>query len=245
MFADLTGFTQWSASRDPTQVFTLLEVLYHSFDTIAKRRKVFKVETVGDCYVAVAGVPTAHKDHATAMACFANKCLIQSQQICNALEAVLGHGTADLGFRVGLHSGPVTAGVLRGDKGRFQLFGDTVNTTARIETSGERNKIHCSEETANLLRKAGHGNWLIPRNEKVHAKGKGLLKTYFIRVFVGSDVMTSTHRSDNDSTTMSEDLNDDSGWGNSEHNNDNTNRQQQQEMPTEITRVDALGNIIR
>ena len=101
---------------------------------------------------------------------------------------------------------------MRGDKGRFQLFGDTVNTTARIETSGERNKIHCSNETAELLKSAGHGNWLIPREEKIHAKGKGYLKTYFVRVFVGSDINTSTNRSEsNDDSATVSDTNDDSG----------------------------------
>lgn len=212
----------------------MLEVLYHAFDTIAKRRKVYKVETVGDCYVAVCGVPTPRKDHATVMACFANKCLIQSQQICRALEAVLGPGTADLGFRVGLHSGPVTAGVLRGDKGRFQLFGDTVNTTARIETTGARNKIHCSQETADLLKKEGHGNWLIPRDDQVHAKGKGILKTYFVRVFVGSDVMTSTEGHSEEDTISHED----GETSGSSGGRDN-------EKQVQVTRVDALGNIVR
>jgi len=55
MFADMAGFTSWSSTRDPLQVFTLLETIYHAFDTIAKRRRVFKVETIGDCYVAVCG----------------------------------------------------------------------------------------------------------------------------------------------------------------------------------------------
>ena len=67
MFADLVGFTAWSSTREPAQVFTLLETIYHEFDQIAKRRRVFKVETVGDCYVAVAGLPEYRKDHATIM----------------------------------------------------------------------------------------------------------------------------------------------------------------------------------
>jgi class 3 adenylate cyclase len=62
-------------------------------------------------------------------------------------------------MRFGLHSGPVTAGVLRGDKSRFQLFGDTVNTAARIESTGQRNKIHLSKETADLLIAAGKSHW--------------------------------------------------------------------------------------
>ena len=64
MFADIAGFTSWSSSREPTQVFILLETVYHAFDEIARKRRVYKVETVGDCYVAVAGLPTIRKDHA-------------------------------------------------------------------------------------------------------------------------------------------------------------------------------------
>jgi class 3 adenylate cyclase len=75
MFADLVGFTAWSSMREPTQVFMLLETIYCAFDVIAKRRRVFKVETVGDCYVAVAGLPEARKDHAIVMCRFAQECL--------------------------------------------------------------------------------------------------------------------------------------------------------------------------
>jgi hypothetical protein len=73
-------------------------------------------------------------------------------------------------LRVGLHSGPVTAGVLMGEKSRFQLFGDTVNTASRMESTGERDKIQASQSTANLLIEAGKGAWIVPRSEKVKAK---------------------------------------------------------------------------
>lgn len=75
MFADIAGFTAWSSTREPSQVFTLLEGVYHEFDVIAKRRRVFKVEVVGDCYVAVAGLPDPRPDHAVVMGKFANDCL--------------------------------------------------------------------------------------------------------------------------------------------------------------------------
>ena len=80
------------------------------------------------------------------MAKFARDCLAEMQVLVHKLEVTLGPDTADLTIRVGLHSGPVTAGVLRGERARFQLFGDTMNTAARIETSGMRDKIHISEE---------------------------------------------------------------------------------------------------
>jgi class 3 adenylate cyclase len=180
MFADIAGFTAWSSVREPSQVFTLLETIYRAFDKSAKRGKVFKVETVGDCYVAVTGLPEPIKDHAIVMCHFARECMTQFNELSTKLEVILGPDTGDLAIRVGVHSGPVTAGVLRGDKSRFQLFGDTVNTAARVESTGQRNKIHLSHETAELLYKDGKSNWLQKRSETVMAKGKGEMQTYWL-----------------------------------------------------------------
>lgn len=76
----------------------------------------------------VTGLPSPDEQHAVHMSRFAYQCLIGMKELIKELEAILGPGTSDLALRVGLHSGPVTAGVLRGEKSRFQLFGDTVNT---------------------------------------------------------------------------------------------------------------------
>jgi class 3 adenylate cyclase len=107
-------------------VFILLETIYHEFDAIAKRRRVFKVEVVGDCYVAVAGLPDPRPDHALVMAKFASECIDEMNRCTRELEVELGPDTTELSLRGGLHSGPVVAGVLRGEKARFQLFGDTM-----------------------------------------------------------------------------------------------------------------------
>eukprot|EP00522_Entomoneis_paludosa_P000310 CAMPEP_0172474274 /NCGR_PEP_ID=MMETSP1065-20121228/69275_1 /TAXON_ID=265537 /ORGANISM="Amphiprora paludosa, Strain CCMP125" /LENGTH=1243 /DNA_ID=CAMNT_0013232453 /DNA_START=67 /DNA_END=3798 /DNA_ORIENTATION=- len=180
MFADIVGFTAWSSTREPTQVFTLLENIYKSFDDIATRRRVFKVETVGDCYVAVCGLPDPRSDHAVVMSRFARACLKRMQELVHKLEVMLGPDTADLSMRIGLHSGPVTAGVLRGERARFQLFGDTMNTASRMESTGEKGMIQMSQETADYLTVAGKGSWIFPRDEKVVAKGKGRLQTYWL-----------------------------------------------------------------
>ena len=119
-FADISGFTAWSSTRDPSQVFTLLETVYQAFDAIATRRGVFKVETIGDSYVAVAGLPSPNEKHAVVMAKFAAACLRTFCEQTSKLQRTLGPDTADLGIRMGMHSGPVTAGVLKGERSRFQ-----------------------------------------------------------------------------------------------------------------------------
>jgi class 3 adenylate cyclase len=191
MFADIAGFTAWSSVREPTQVFVLLETVYNVFDKLAKRRRVFKVETIGDCYVAVAGLPEERKDHASVMARFARDCMLKMNEVVQKLEITLGPDTADLSMRFGLHSGPVTAGVLRGEKSRFQLFGDTVNTASRMESTGMKNRIHVSHDTSQALISIGKAHWVVPRESTVSVKGKGELQTYWLS-FGASSVTQST-----------------------------------------------------
>jgi class 3 adenylate cyclase len=200
---------------EPSLVFTLLETVYHAFDEIAKRRRVFKVETIGDCYVAVTGLPEPRKDHATVMARFARDALHKMNDLTKRLEVTLGPDTGDLSMRFGLHSGPVTAGVLRGERSRFQLFGDTVNTAARIESTGQRNKIHLSKETADLLIAAGKNHWVSEREEMVQAKGKGEMQTYWLSLKLQSGPSSksgTTNSSDDDEGSNNHDEVDDSKW---------------------------------
>jgi class 3 adenylate cyclase len=86
--------------------------------------------------------------------------MLKMQELTKKLEEVLGTDTSALSMRFGLHSGPVTAGVLRGERGRFQLFGDTVNTAARIESSGKPGRIHLSQDCADFLVASGKSHWV-------------------------------------------------------------------------------------
>jgi class 3 adenylate cyclase len=131
LFADIAGFTAWSSTRSPEHVFTMLQTIYQGFDEVARRRKVFKVETIGDSYLAATGLPERQPTHAIIMSRFAWECKQKMNQLTKELEATLGPDCSELKMRFGMHSGPVTAGVLRGDRARFQLFGDTVNTGKR------------------------------------------------------------------------------------------------------------------
>lgn len=182
IFMDICGFTAWSSTRHPDQVFMLLQSVYQEFDQLAKRRGVFKIETIGDCWVGVVGVPEPQSNHSAIALLFARACIVRMRRVVRKLEVTLGPDTADLNIRVGINSGPVTAGVLKGDRARFQLFGDTVNTTARLESTGKPACIHVSQETAKQLQESGKQNWVVQRDDCIFAKGKGELTTYWVDI---------------------------------------------------------------
>jgi class 3 adenylate cyclase len=186
LFADMVGFTKWSSTREPVEVFELLETLYQAFDDIAVRRGVFKVETIGDCYVAVTGLPDPQENHAVIMVKFADECMSKMKLLTEELAEALGADTATLTMRVGMHSGSVTGGVLRGQKSRFQLFGDTMNTASRMESNGIAGRIHVSQETVDELIAKGKSHWNTRRKDKIVAKGKGELQTYWVSPRPGS-----------------------------------------------------------
>jgi hypothetical protein len=108
-------------------------------------------------------------------------------------------------MRFGIHSGPVTAGVLRGEKSRFQLFGDTINTAARMESTGVGGRVHLSEQTANSLIAAGKAKWVEKREGVIVAKGKGEMQTYWLsskmQTPVGS-ISSRTEGSGNEGSQM-------------------------------------------
>jgi class 3 adenylate cyclase len=211
-FADICGFTAWSSSPGPDDVLILLESLYCEFDKIARKRKVFKVETIGDSYVAVTGLPEPMSNHATVMSKFAEDVLQKMKVVVNELSTCFGPDTADLNLRVGLNSGPTTAGVIRGEKSRFQLFGDTVNTAARMESTGIPGMIQCTQKTAELIGQSGKGHWLQQRKDVVQVNGKGEMVTYWIQLrSVSSELPLAdpvsstevdTHVSDSDPCAM-------------------------------------------
>ncbi|KAL3939740.1 MAG: hypothetical protein SGBAC_005584 [Bacillariaceae sp.] len=181
VFADIVGFNAWSSAREPSQVFVLLETIHSEFDMLAYRYSMSRAESVGDSYVAVSGLPEPTDEHAVLACKFARSCLKKFQETTVKLEVTLGPDTADLALRIGIHSGQVTAGVMRGEASRFRLFGDTVGTADRMQNAGETNRIQLSSASADLLTKAGFENWIMPREETIAVQGKGNMQTFWIR----------------------------------------------------------------
>ena len=132
------------------------------------------------------------------MAKFCREILQKMQLLTKKLEEILGPDTGELNMRCGIHSGPVTAGVLRGERSRFQLFGDTMNTASRIESSGQGGRIHMSQDTANLIISAGKGHWVEKRLDKIVAKGKGELQTYWLAKAAGPGSTLTRDESNSD-----------------------------------------------
>ncbi|KAL3756711.1 hypothetical protein ACHAWU_006726, partial [Discostella pseudostelligera] len=197
MFSDIVGFTKWSSEHSPAEVFQLLEQIFWEFDSLASLHNVFKLGTIGDCYIAVTGIPDPIDDHAIVLTRFAFDARDKVREVCARLESE-GLDTAKLDMRFGIHSGATTAGILRGTKSRFELFGDTINTASRMESTGIGGKIQVSEETAELIRLHSKSRWLTKRDTKIFAKGKGELQTYWVEPErAASRVSFSEKRNDN------------------------------------------------
>uniref|UniRef100_A0A8C6SFR4 Guanylate cyclase n=1 Tax=Neogobius melanostomus TaxID=47308 RepID=A0A8C6SFR4_9GOBI len=151
-FSDIVGFTSLSAESTPLQVVTLLNDLYTCFDAIIDNFDVYKVETIGDAYMVVSGLPVRNgKLHAREIASMSLALLEQVKTF------KIRHRPNDqLRLRIGIHTGPVCAGVVGLKMPRYCLFGDTVNTASRLESNGEALKIHMSSATKEVLDEFGY-----------------------------------------------------------------------------------------
>ncbi|XP_053719590.1 guanylate cyclase 2G [Synchiropus splendidus] len=173
-FSDIVGFTSMCAVSSAMEVVTFLNDLYSLFDDIIKLYDVYKVETIGDAYMVASGLPISNGDkHAWEISTMALHFLFAIKMF------KIRHMPAEsLAIRIGIHSGPVVAGVVGSTMPRYCLFGDTVNMASRMESNSLPLKIHTSESTADLLKKAGC--FELQERGEVEMKGKGCHKTYWL-----------------------------------------------------------------
>jgi adenylate cyclase len=169
LFADLCGFTEFSEKLDPQHIVGLLDEIFSTFDHLANALGIEKIKTIGDAYMAVAGLPVPRPDHAEAMAAMA----LGMQE---AFRGVMRNRGLSMELRIGINSGPVVAGVIGRQKFTYDLWGDTVNLASRMESHGEPSRIHISPTTRALL---GDAFRFADRGE-VALKGRGTLHTSFL-----------------------------------------------------------------
>ena len=178
LFADVVGFTPMTANMDADELVTLLDDIFTTLDTIADEMGLEKIKTVGDEYMVAAGVPEARADHAHAMAHFA----LATRRIVTRRD----FGGHHIELRIGIHSGPVVAGIIGQAKFSYDLWGDTVNTASRLETFGVPGEIHISRVTRDLVA----DEFECERRGMVALKGKGETETWFLRAPISNAIGT-------------------------------------------------------
>lgn len=169
LFADIVGFTPWAAEREPGEVIALLERIFSRFDEQVRCLGAEKIKTIGDAYMAVAGAPEARTDHARVIARLARSFLQE-------LDGIRRETGLDLDVRVGLHTGPVIAGVIGSTRFGYDVWGDTVNTASRMESTGETGRIQLTAATREQL----DDEFVCKPRGAVEIKGKGLLSTWWL-----------------------------------------------------------------
>jgi len=173
-FSDIVNFTEMCSMMTPLQVTAMLDAVYGEFDERINRYDVYKVETIGDAYMVVSGLPQRngirHADQIARMA-------LDLVTAVGGMKLPQFH-TGQLSVRIGINTGPCVAGVVGNKMPRYCLFGDTVNTASRMQTSGEPQKIHISGGTKVVLDDIG--GYETEFRGYVELKGKGKMSTYWL-----------------------------------------------------------------
>eukprot|EP00891_Asterochloris_glomerata_P004953 jgi/Astpho2/4953/gw1.00070.42.1_t len=170
MFTDIVGFTDMANQAHPHQVMTMLHKLFTKFDNLCEKYNLYKVETIGDCYMVASGLIFTHTNHARTIVAFADELL-------RAASTVQMPTGVPVVVRVGIHSGAVMSGIVGQIRPRYCLFGDTVNTASRMESTGLPGRVQVSEDTYHMI---GSGPMQWEMRDHVDVKGKGRMRTYLL-----------------------------------------------------------------
>ncbi len=170
LYTDFKSFTTVTERLSPQQLVDELNICFSAFDEIMGRYNIEKIKTVGDAYLAVSGLPLAKPNHASDVV----NAAIEIRQFIKERVKLKGKDTFDI--RIGVHSGSVVAGIVGVKKYAYDIWGDTVNTAARMEQSSEVGKINISEATHRLVK----DHFKTEYRGEIEAKNKGKLKMYFV-----------------------------------------------------------------
>jgi guanylate cyclase len=169
LFADVVDFTPLSERLPPAEVVGMLDQLFSRFDALVERHGLEKVKTVGDCYMAAAGVPNPRPDHARMAALLA---LDMRDVVANSAVAAW----PGLELRIGINSGPAIGGVIGKKRFLYDLWGDAVNTASRMESHGTPGEIQMTRATYELLK----GEFVCTLRGTIPIKGKGQMETWYL-----------------------------------------------------------------
>jgi len=170
LFSDIVGFTTHSTAMEPGEVVLALEKMYATFDEICDHYGVTKVKTIGDSYMCCRGDGT-RVENAVAVGMVAHAMMSQSFKWPNGAPVL---------FRIGAHSGPVTAGVIGTQRLQYDVWGDTVNVASRMESHGKPGRIHVSEAFATALQPSLPASLTLHERGSMEVKGKGMMTTYWL-----------------------------------------------------------------
>lgn len=173
MFTDFVGFTQISEKLTPTELVTEIDTCFKAFDNLISRYNIEKIKTIGDSYMCVGGLPLANKSHAEDIINFA---LEIQKYMTGHLQQQKSEGKELFKLRIGIHTGPVVAGIVGVKKFSYDIWGDTVNIASRMQSSGEAGKINISFSTYELVKE----KFSCAFRGKIEAKNKGMIDMYFL-----------------------------------------------------------------